>query len=88
MQQVFMAPKCASASKHVANKGYTKKPTQKSNYKIVNKEIKSSCQSGDLVEYPIKGKVGSRYKRPVREKKINSEEDAPPKGPRKNNPHT
>lgn len=47
-----------------------------------------SSSSGDLLEYPIKGRVEERNQRLTRGKKVTLVEDIPPKGPRKNNPHT
>lgn len=75
-----MDPKGDSSLKQATKKGNKKKPTPKSNYKLVNKGAKSSSTSGDLVRYPMKGKVGSREKIPVIGKKVITPENTLPKG--------
>lgn len=83
MQQGLMAPKRDSSYKEAAKRGNKKKPAPKSNYKLVNESTKLYSSSGNLVEYPINRKVDSRDKRLMRGKKVNSEEDTPPKRQRK-----
>lgn len=72
-----MAPKGDSFKKNT-----NKKPAPKSDNKLVNEDTKISSSNSDLVEYPMKGQVGSRDKRSAREKKVVTPEDTPPRGPR------
>lgn len=55
MKLVLMDPKGDTSSKQVAKKASMKKPTPKSDNKLVNKDTESSNSSGDLFKYLMKG---------------------------------